>query len=100
MSWGDVSGAGLLKARTSVVRRGGIGTPGSMSVRPPLCRPPVRTGPMRSYEGRGPGLWVSQSRRRWPAFTTAITKHSRSVPRLGNGFPVYFTEIGSMYRQP
>src|SRR5262249_10876366 len=30
------------------------------------------------------------------AFSTAITKHTRSGPRLGNGALVYLKEIGSM----
>jgi len=35
---------------------------------------------------------------RWAAFSTAITKQTRSGPRLGNGALVYLMEIGSMYR--
>jgi hypothetical protein len=46
-----------------------------------------------------PGLWMKPSVRA-AALSTAMTKHTRSGPRLGNGAPVYLTEIGSMYRQP
>ena len=42
-----------------------------------------------------PGLWA-KSRVRAAALSTAITKHTRSGPRLGNGAFVYFREIGSM----
>ena len=41
------------------------------------------------------GRWM-KLRVRCAAFSTAITKHTRSGPRLGNGAPVYLTEIGSM----
>ena len=41
------------------------------------------------------GLWTKSSVRH-AAFSTAITKHTRSGPRLGNGAFVYLTEIGSM----
>jgi hypothetical protein len=44
---------------------------------------------------RQPGLWTN-ARVCCLAFSAAITKHTRSGPRLGNGAPVYFTEIGSM----
>src|SRR5580693_2286228 len=37
---------------------------------------------------------------RQAAFSTEITKHTRSGPRLGKGAPVYLTEIESLYRQP
>ncbi len=42
-----------------------------------------------------PGLWT-KLRMRWAAFSTAMTKHTRSGPRLGKGTPVYLTEIGSI----
>jgi non-ribosomal peptide synthetase component F len=45
--------------------------------------------------GQLPGLWTNL-RVRCAALSTAITKHTRSGPRLGNGAPVYLTEIGSM----
>lgn len=41
------------------------------------------------------GLWTKSSVRE-DAFSTVITKHTRSGPRLGNGAFVYLTEIGSM----
>src|SRR6516162_10621301 len=44
------------------------------------------------------GWWV-KLRVCCAAFSTAITKHTRSGPRLGNGAFVYLNEIGSMYRQ-
>ena len=45
------------------------------------------------------GSWTKSSVRQ-AAFCTAITKHTRSGPRLGNGAFVYLKEIGSMYRHP
>lgn len=41
------------------------------------------------------GLWT-KPRVCCAAFSTAITKHTRSGPRLGNGALVYLTEIGSI----
>src|SRR5262249_42238086 len=45
------------------------------------------------------GLWTKSSVRS-AAFSTAITKHTRSGPQLGNDALVYLTEIGSIFRQP
>jgi hypothetical protein len=48
-------------------------------------------GVLRQAPGR-----CTKPRMRWAALSTAITKHMRSGPRLGNGAPVYLTEIGSI----
>ena len=45
-----------------------------------------------------PGLWANL-RVFCAAFSAAITKHTRSGPRPGNGAFVYLKEIGSMYWQ-
>src|SRR5262249_29825186 len=53
------------------------------------------TRSLRSSPWSKRGLWTKSSVRP-VAFSTMITKHTRSGPQLGNGAAVYLWEIGSM----
>src|SRR5579859_2985441 len=77
---------------------GHAGAPAAWLARPGgACRLPERDrcGAGWCY----PGLWA-KLRILCAACSTAMTKQTRSGPRLGNGAFVYLNEIGSMYRQP